>query len=36
MMQGPFSAEHMKVLQESGAVQDDTLVMAAAKLVQHL
>ena len=31
MMQGPFSAEHMKVLQESGAVQDDTLVMAAAK-----
>ena len=30
-MQGPFSAEHMKVLRESGAVQDDTLVMAAAK-----
>ena len=30
-VQGPFSAEHLKVLQESGAVQEDTLVLAAAK-----
>lgn len=31
VVQGPFSAEHMKLLQESGAVQEDTLVLAAGK-----
>ena len=30
-MQGPFSIEHMKALQQAGTVWDDTLVMAAAK-----
>ena len=30
-MQGPFSIAHMKALQQAGTVQDDTLVMAAAK-----
>ena len=31
MVQGPFSMELIKVLQSSGTVQEDTLVMAAAK-----
>ena len=29
--QGPFTAEHLRALQQSGTVQEDTLVMTAAK-----
>ena len=30
-MQGPFSMGHLRALQKLGTVQDDTLVLAAAK-----
>ena len=31
MVQGPFSVEHLQALQACEAVQDDTLITAAAK-----
>lgn len=39
MMQGPFSVEHVKVLRDTGTIQDDTLIVAAAKgpsLLRHI